>query len=74
MIWVTLTVLNGVALISSFFTEKLSLDRLLNTKQGVDRGTSDMVKSTTVETVAVEAKNDEGNVARIDSAGESKLH
>jgi hypothetical protein len=73
MIWVTLTALNGVALISSFFTEELSLDRLLNTEQGVDRGTSDMVESTTVETVVVEAKSDEGNVPRIDSAGESKL-
>jgi hypothetical protein len=58
MIWVTVTAFNAVTLISSFFTEELSLDRILNTEQGVDRGPSEVLESGTVKTADVNLKSD----------------
>lgn len=37
MIWVTLLVFNGVTLVLSFLTQELSLERVLNTEQGVQK-------------------------------------
>ncbi|KAE8448825.1 hypothetical protein EG329_008827 [Mollisiaceae sp. DMI_Dod_QoI] len=45
MIWVTLLAFDGVTLVSSFFTKELSLDRVLNTEQGVKRRLSVTVGS-----------------------------
>ena len=78
MIWATLIAFNGAALISSFFTEELSLDRILNTEQGVDRGSSEVLESDTVKTTGGESKSDDPGTGRdvfkTDSDVESKLY
>lgn len=77
IIWATLIAFNGVALISSFFTEELSLDRILNTEQGVDRGPSEVLDSGTVKTADVDLKSDGqlpgSDVPKTDSDVEGKL-
>jgi hypothetical protein len=77
MIWATLIAFNGTALVSSFFTEELSLDRILKTEQGVDRGLSEVLESDTVKTADVESKRDgpgtRSDTLKIDSDVESKL-
>jgi MFS family permease len=48
MIWATLIAFNAVSLISSFFTRKLSLERVLVTEQGVNKGPSYALESNAV--------------------------
>ena len=45
MIWATLIALNAVSLITSFFIRELSLERVLVTEQGVNKGSCDALES-----------------------------
>lgn len=45
MIWVTMVAFNAVSLLSNFFIQELSLERALNTEQGVDRGSGNTLES-----------------------------
>lgn len=68
VIWATLVAFNGVSLISSFFTEELSLERVLNTEQGVDVEPRDRLDiGVVVRKEDVGLKN-EGHVTRRDES------